>query len=372
MWGARNGYRENGGFEGNAQTLHILARLEKKSTGSTPEDFKQFKDDGSDNRVGLNLTYRSLSAILKYDAAIPLTSDNRPAGKKQKVVKGYYESERELVERIKKSVVGDAHYADFKTIECSIMDIADDIAYSTYDLEDIFKSGFLKPLDLFDLNHDIYKNVVDTINERIIKQYPGIDVVVDIETVHQVLHFVFQDIFSVSKDDIKLVRNKSVSPEQKKMIFSAQAHSWSNVMAENGYHRTDFTSSLIQMFIEGVEVVKHKSHPQLHQAKLEIDTFVAVETLKNITYQAIIRSPALQVVEFRGKDIVKKIFVAITKDDGDRLLPSDFRELYKASPGKDEKLRVVCDFIAGMTDRYAIEFYSRLYGANGLTMHKPF
>lgn len=364
--------REHGGFEGNAQTLHILSKLEKKTTHNDPEDFQPFHDDGRDRRAGLNLTYRSLASILKYDEAIPMTSDHRGRGKTKKVVKGYYEEERDLVVRIKEAVVGDGSYQDFKTIECSIMDIADDIAYSTYDLEDIFKSGFLRPLDLFVLDKEIYANVVKTINERLAKQYKDTPKIVTEKNVYQVLTYVFEEIFFVSRAGERLVKRKDVTKEEKKMAFATESHSWSKLMAEDGYHRTDFTASLIQLFLEGVEVLKDPSHPQLHKARLTIDTFVAVETLKNITYQAIIRSPTLQVVEFRGKDIIKKIFRAIVTDDGDRLLPTDFRKIYQKATTESQKRRVVCDFIAGMTDRYAIEFYSRLFGANGLTMHKPF
>ncbi|NTF07208.1 dNTP triphosphohydrolase [Agrobacterium rubi] len=364
--------REHGGFEGNAQTLHILSKLEKKSTLNELENFQPFDNDGQDRRAGLNLTYRSLASILKYDDAIPMTSDHRGPGKTKKVVKGYYDEEKDLVKRIKSAVVGDESYKDFKTIECSIMDIADDIAYSTYDLEDIFKSGFLRPLDLFELDKEIYENVVQTINERLQKQYKDTPTTVTTENIYQVLAFVFEEVFFVSEEGRRLVRRRDVSKEEKKMAFAIEAHAWSQLIADNGYYRTDFTAWLIQLFLEGVEVVRDPSHAQLHKARLTIDTFIAVETLKNIAYQAIIRSPRLQVVEFRGKDIIKKIFDALVKDDGDRLLPSDFRKMHQKVATDSEKRRVVCDFIAGMTDRYAIEFYSRLFGANGLTMHKPF
>lgn len=63
---------EAGGFEGNAQTLRILARLEKRQTiqaGHTT-DFVEFAD-GKDLRAGLNLCFRSLAAVLKYDHRYP-------------------------------------------------------------------------------------------------------------------------------------------------------------------------------------------------------------------------------------------------------------------------------------------------------------
>jgi dGTPase len=127
--------------------------------------------------------------------------------------------------------------------------------------------------------------------------------------------------------------------------------------------------------MDGVEVVPHPTFAQLHRARLNLETFKTVEVLKNITYEAIIMSPRVKLVEYRGKDIIKQIFNAIDgRDDvrhrGHLLLPDDYRELYIASKGAAQK-RIVCDFIAGMTDRYAWEFYSRLFGGTNVTIHKP-
>ena len=104
------------------------------------------EDLSEDKRVGLNLTYRTLAAVLKYDNCIPLRRSESP------LVKGYYLSEEGLVKRIKEHVVGpdiaDGMEGGFKTIECQIMDVADDIAYSTYDLEDALKTGFVSPMSM--------------------------------------------------------------------------------------------------------------------------------------------------------------------------------------------------------------------------------
>ena len=121
-----------GGFEGNAQTLRILSRIEKKRTKGLPA--VEFID-GQDMRAGLNLTYRTLASILKYDKKIPVRE------KGARVEKGYYEEEAALVREIKEHLTGIKGYTEpIKTIECQIMDIADDIAYSTYDLEDAMKA----------------------------------------------------------------------------------------------------------------------------------------------------------------------------------------------------------------------------------------
>lgn len=210
--------RDHGGFEGNAQTLRILSRLEKKENTLPPDsEFRVFNDeDGSDQRRGLGLTYRSLAAILKYDTPIP--ERNRDRKNKNEVVKGYYQSDKELVSRIKKAVLGKKFGGKFKTIECSIMDIADDIAYSTYDLEDVFKSGFKKPLDLFVLPAPIYDNVVNTINRRLAKQYPDHpNISVDTSDIQEILHYVFSDeLFEFGENEFKLLKNRKISAEAKK------------------------------------------------------------------------------------------------------------------------------------------------------------
>jgi dGTPase len=131
--------KDYGGFEGNAQTFRILSKLEKKAT--IDGNFIPVADS-VDLRCGLNLTYRTLAGVLKYDEKIP--HNRNPY---DKLVKGYYYTEKEIVKKIKDFILGsEKQKGKFKTVECKIMDIADDIAYSTYDIEDAFKAEFLCPL----------------------------------------------------------------------------------------------------------------------------------------------------------------------------------------------------------------------------------
>ena len=130
--------QQDGGFEGNAQTLRLLARLEKKVKG-----------------YGLNLTYRTLASVLKQCEKIP-----RDVGAKKK--KGYYESEATLVQAIQDKVLAGhplRDSKDFRTRECAIMDIADDIAYAVYDLEDSFKGGFLSAMDMLACSNSVANNL---------------------------------------------------------------------------------------------------------------------------------------------------------------------------------------------------------------------
>lgn len=148
---------EFGGFEGNAQTLRIVSQLEKK----------RYRSDVScplERRAGLNLTYRTLAAVLKYDRLIP---PSRSEG--SKVSKGYYFEDTPIVEDIKKNVVPGWTDADgpFKSLECSIMDISDDIAYSTYDLEDSLKAGFLTPAKILTSDPELLRRVASIVSDKL-------------------------------------------------------------------------------------------------------------------------------------------------------------------------------------------------------------
>ena len=128
--------RGRGGFEGNAQTLRVLHTLEKKLP----------------NKRGLNLTLRTLLSVVKYYTTIKLNEK-----------KFLYESDYQLLEQNlqDKSVKP-------RTIDVQIIDLADEIAYVSHDLEDTLS------LKLFNIDEflfefekssngeiDVLQNIVD-------------------------------------------------------------------------------------------------------------------------------------------------------------------------------------------------------------------
>ncbi len=116
---------EAGGFEGNAQSLRLLLRLEAKSV------------DANGKSVGLNLTRACLDAATKYPW--PRAADLRKFG--------VYDDDLEIFQWIRQgSPVG------VQSIEAQIMDWSDDVAYSVHDLEDAIVSGQVK---LENLNVDM-------------------------------------------------------------------------------------------------------------------------------------------------------------------------------------------------------------------------
>lgn len=356
--------KAEGGFEGNAQTLRILARLEKKQTLPATSGIPDPIQNGEDARVGLNLTFRTLAAVLKYDEQIPpMRSIGSP------VAKGYYYTEADLVSKVR-SQLGLKPTQRIRTIECSIMDIADDIAYSTYDLEDAFKAGFLSPISMTSVNTELATRVAQKATKGIQKAYPDHDDL-DAGDVYATLVGVFDEIWDVGAETLEEFRKGDLDPKATTAYIASTATDASNDLAEDGYYRSQLTSYFVGLYIGRVALKFDPKSPMLSEALLDPSTLQILEIMKNYAYEALIMSPRLKVAEHRGKDIVRQIFHAISGDEGYLLMPSDFKTLHEQLTQPAEKKRAICDFIAGMTDRYAVQFYGRLFGTNAETIFSP-
>lgn len=352
---------EYGGFEGNAQTLRLLTRIEKKI-------YDKSSDLWDERRYGLNLTSRTISSILKYDNIIPFSTTQRKeyATKLKKdvePVKGYYQSEDILVQKVKSNVLNGfkTKDGDFKTIECHIMDTADDIAYSTYDLEDTLKAKFCNPLDILFANADLLQKIAEIVGDKLKQK-------VTVKTVADILYGLFINQFP----RIQKWNSKIGSIEELFRFGFALAYQNSMKLSSDGYLRTEFTSNLVNSFMDGVEIIENKKCLALSEVRLNSETRLTVEVLKRFNFEVNIMSPRLKIAAFRGKEIIQKIFNTLTAVNGYLLMPDDFRILYKSTDNDKDKYRIVCDFIAGMTDAYCIEFYARLTSEDPETIFKPF
>ena len=122
------------GFEGNAQSLRVVGQL----------DFRK-----QDAAWGLDLTAVTLATLLKY----PYTRDSAPNPNAPVVKFSVYAEQNELLQHARQAMphnyIGDAGdaipYQESRrqSLECSIVDLADDITYATHDLQDFFESGLL-------------------------------------------------------------------------------------------------------------------------------------------------------------------------------------------------------------------------------------
>lgn len=117
--------KDFGGFEGNAQTLRLLTRIEQKV----------YSKDGV--AFGLNLTRASLDASCKY----PWTREFavQDSGADRSIKFGVYEDDVPVFEWLRLGAKD-----RIKCFEAQIMDFSDDVAYSVHDFEDAVVEGFIK------------------------------------------------------------------------------------------------------------------------------------------------------------------------------------------------------------------------------------
>lgn len=290
--------KDSGGFEGNAQNLRVLHRLEIRSTRYT----------------GLNLTRATLDAVLKYK--VPYSSRTKD--------KFYYDSDEELVSR----VIGSVPRSE-KSFECEIMEWADDIAYSTHDLEDGIKAGWITEEKLSARENELRERVSESLNKKCGRDFSGS----------------WSGAFDDAKNACRLTgKNESEKKANRKTRIADMIHEF---IVRTEYSERD---TPIPRYSRSLKV------PEESRGRCEV--------LKELIWVFVITDEQLATLEEKGKRIVSNLYDLLTDWSADKntrnLYPDDFRERIDQTQDTSEKNRIACDYIAGMTDSYAMKVYSRL------------
>lgn len=315
---------EHGGFEGNGQTFRILTQLEQYTEHS-----------------GMNLTRRSLLGLLKYPVCLSELSHAYPDkkgnnfrqldGEDWMPAKGVYDHDKSLLEAVlaplcksdrelfgqSKAPNKDSHKhrkSKYKSLDCSIMEIADDIAYGVHDLEDAIAMGFI--------NKTLWEEKV-------------------VSKLNKIENFCL-------KESLWEITEK---------LFSLQH-----------FKRKDAIGALVNALITSISIQrvnKQFVEPLLaYNAYLSPDMFKTLEILKGFVFNYVIRSPDLQILEYRGQQIVMELFEAFQTRPM-RLLPQGTKQLYQAQQGdRSRELRVIADYISSLTDNHALRLHASLFSSN--------
>lgn len=299
-----------GGFEGNAQTLRLLARLEQK---------KSFPDGTS---AGLNLTRAALDAACKYPwtrADAPL----RPDGTRSKKF-GVYQDDLPVFTWFRQGVSGAR-----KSMEAQVMDLADDISYSVHDVEDgVVNAAFqLKWLALPEHRARV------------------------IETTRQW----YLPVTEPEEIEAGLARLEATD------VWVAEMDGTRRALAA----MKDMTSQLIGRFctaaFDATRQVFGNEPLTRHGADVVVpaETDVEIAVMKGIAAAYVMTSEQRQPLYQRQRELLQEL-VALLQDTGERYLEPMFAADWRAAADDGARARVVLDQVASLTDSTAIEWHRTL------------
>lgn len=342
---------EYGGFEGNAQTLRLVTRLENRlgRGGTVQEVF--------DEPRGLNLTVGTLAAIIKYDKVYDGPRTDAATGKLL-VTKGYYPDEEDTVRQIK-SALGVERERPLKTIECQIMDIADDIAYSAYDLEDSMEAGIITPFDFISVDDA----TLERIQAEVVTQFKKHGLPSDIAPgdVLRELAKVFATILVYANPEHPYDLRQWVQ----RAVFVGRSHNESLLHAKNPLIRRQFLETLIEGNISAISVELEPEKPFMSRLVVNPERLITIECMKAFNFHKVISSRKLQIPHYRGKHVVGELFDVFAEDTEGRLLPDLARiQLARCEGNVLKRMRLVSDLIASLTDGEAMRLFNQLNSGN--------
>lgn len=324
--------RGHGGFEGNGQTLRILSKIEAHT-----------------ERFGLNLTRRTLLGILKYpsnystlcrDGSGNQDQDGRGSETNWLVntsdwlpPKCYHDDEQDVacwllepfahadVEKFTSHSAPakkDGHCKTlYKALDTTIMDLADDISYGVHDLEDaIFLGLITRPM--------------------------------------------WEDAFTA---DDKLWLAEYLSPDIAGELFEASSSARKQAIGKLVHSfiincRVEFDDGIDNPFLGGT-------------VRLPADAKAVLGGLKKLVSDRVIFLPEVQTLEFRGQQLIIKLFEVLCSDPARFMKPS-VKTHWQNAPTEAAKARIICDYIAGMTDEYATRMYERFFQPRQGTIFQRF
>lgn len=297
-----------GGFEGNAQSLRLLTRLEPKAV-----------DPVTGRSAGLNLTRASLDACTKY----PWLRGAGPAGAASSKC-GAYGDDGDVFGWLRAAAP-----AGRRCVEAQVMDLADDVAYSVHDVEDAVVGHHLDPAILDDPAE-----------------------VLRVEA--QVRSWYLPD----------LADGEVAAAVDRLRAMPA----W--VARFDGGHRAlaalkDMTSQLIGRFTRAVESATREVHGggrlTRYSADLVVprDTLVEIAALKGVAAVWVMTVESRQQGYARERELLAELVAALVERAPDALAP--LHGAMWAQAGDDSgRLRAVVDQVASLTDASATEWHRRL------------
>jgi len=250
--------KEHGGFDHNKQSLRIVTKLEQRYP----------------NFPGLNLSWEVLEGIVKHETEYD---------------------------------VSDADDFDPElrgNLEAQIANVADELAYTTHDLDDGLRSGMITPAMLSDLA--LWKRLSKEIG------WTG-EILSDLDR-----HRLIRKLIGILVGDVIEATSKRIEESKAQSALDLQ---------NLDHNVIGYSEEILQTNRE----------------------------IKDFLYSKLYRHHRVLRMAKRAENVLRSLFESFV--DEPNMLPPEFRELVEERGLQ----RTICDYLAGMTDRYAITEYERLF-----------
>lgn len=247
---------------------------------------------------GLNLTWETLEGIAKHNG--PVTGPNADAKHDGPLPYALAEVNAKW----------DLELSTHASAEAQVAAIADDVAYSHHDLHDGLRSG------LFDENDLMQLPVTGPAFEEVDRLYPSLD---PMRRRHEALRRVFgrmvEDVIAVAQGRLEAAQPQSV------------------------------------------EDIRHMGLTIIRFSK---PLYQELKAIRGFLFTRMYRAPSVVVMRAEVTEVVNGLFPLFMADPS--LLPAEWRHDIDAVASEVELARIVADYVAGMTDRFALQEGARLLG----------
>jgi dGTPase len=253
---------------------------------------------------GLNLTWESLEGLVKHNGPL-IDADGNGIG--------HYLDKAIPPTIVEYSEAHDLELSKFGSLEAQVAALADDIAYNVHDVDDGLRAKLFDVIDLGDIP------VAGPALADVLRRYP------------------------------KIERHRLVHETVTRMIG-------------------EMVSDALRQTGKNLTRLKPQSLADVHDAGETIVSFSAqmrenTRVLKNFLTRRMYRHGTVMDVMDRARRIMADLFAAYMKNP--ELLPKEWQQTHLFSE-KSHQARQIADFIAGMTDRYAIAQHRKLFSLDQL------
>ncbi len=253
---------------------------------------------------GLNLTWETLEGLVKHNGPL-IDKKGNPVG--------HYRESGLPFSIIEYSEAHDLALDQMSSAEAQVAAIADDIAYNAHDIDDGLRAGLFRIIDLGDIP------IVGTLLAEVLRKYPDLEL-------SKVIHETVRRLISAMVQDA--LKNSIVN------VSKFKPHSSDDIR-----HMDQPIVSFSQQMNENNRVLQRFLSKEMYQSR-----------------------SVMEIMD-RARRVIRDLFAAYMKDA--KLLPKEW-QLLPGNSDEQHRARNVCDFIAGMTDRYALQQHKQLFDLDPL------